>query len=142
MAQTLNQRAAVVASCFEPPAGQSAFDYVIDLTGEARFDRTEQVGPWLYMRGTDWLAFRTQIHISSTFQVARLLGLEAEKRKVKAYVRIAPATYESQDKGSHDEKEDVKPLGDMGIWMHESLRCLGAMKEWALHVCDRTGIVS
>lgn len=71
-----------------------------------------------------------KIHISNTLQVVRLLGLEATKRKVKAYVKFVPAVYQSPDKGSHDEKEVLKPFGDLGIWVHESLRSLGNMKEY------------
>jgi hypothetical protein len=70
-----------------------------------------------------------QIHINSTFNVCRLIGLEAAKRKVKAYVRAQPPLYISSDKGSHDEKEDVKPVGSIGIWWHESLRALAAIDE-------------
>lgn len=29
---------------FDPPEGQTAYDYVFDFTGEVRHDRTEMVG--------------------------------------------------------------------------------------------------
>lgn len=78
--------------------------------------------------------YHCKIHISSTLQVIRLLGLEAAKRKVKAYIRFVPAVYQSPDKGFHDEKEALKPFGDLGIWVHESLRVLGNMKEYVFIV--------
>ena len=70
-----------------------------------------------------------QIHVNSTFNVSRLIGLEAAKHKVKAYVRAQPPFYMSSDKGSHDEKEDIKPVGLVGIWWHETLRALAAIEE-------------
>jgi hypothetical protein len=70
-----------------------------------------------------------QILINSTFNVSRLIGLEAAKRKVKAYIRAQPSFYTSSDKGSHDEKEDIKPSGTIGIWWHETLRALAAIDE-------------
>lgn len=35
--------ASAIASCFDPPAGRPAFDYVFDLSGETRYDRAESV---------------------------------------------------------------------------------------------------
>lgn len=64
-----------------------------------------------------------------TFNVSRLVGLEAAKRKVKAYVRFQPPFYECKEKGSHDEKEDVKLDGVKGLWWHETLRMLAAIEE-------------
>lgn len=32
-----------MASAFDPPEGQAPYDYVFDLTGEVRYDRTEVV---------------------------------------------------------------------------------------------------
>ena len=54
-------------------------------------------------------------------------GLEAAKRKVKSYVRLQMPWYECSEKGTHDEKEDPKPLGVLGTWWHETLRILGAI---------------
>lgn len=34
---------ATIASTFDPPEGQAPYDYVFDLTGEIRHDRTEMV---------------------------------------------------------------------------------------------------
>jgi hypothetical protein len=76
---------------------------------------------------------RSQIHINSTFNVSRLIGLEAAKRKVKAYVRPQPPFYTSPEKGSHDEKEDIKPVGSIGTWWHETLRALAAIEERVDH---------
>lgn len=59
-----------------------------------------------------------------------MIGLEAAKRNVKAYVRLQLPFYETSTKGSHDEKEDVKPSGTIGIWWHETLRVLAAIEEF------------
>ncbi|GJE86959.1 nucleoside-diphosphate-sugar epimerase-like protein [Phanerochaete sordida] len=105
-----------VTSCFDPPAGQEAYSYVFDLTGEIQWDRPEQV------------------QIKTTFNVARLVGLEAAKRKVQAYVRLQHPFYECKEKGSHDEKEDVKPDGVLGTWWHETLRMLASIEDLNLVV--------
>ena len=68
-----------------------------------------------------------QVQIKNTFGVARLVGLEAARRKVKAYVRIQHPFYECKEKGKHDEKEDVKPDDVLGIWWHETLRMLASI---------------
>jgi hypothetical protein len=60
-----------------------------------------------------------------------MIGLEAAKRKVKSYVRLQHPFYETSTKGSHDEKEDVKPDGVAGTWWHETLRMLAAIEELA-----------
>lgn len=69
-----------------------------------------------------------QIYINHTCNVTRLLGLEAAKRNIKAFVRLQQPYYECSEKGSHEEKDDVKPNGVVGIWWHESLRILGAVE--------------
>ncbi|EIN07681.1 hypothetical protein PUNSTDRAFT_144252 [Punctularia strigosozonata HHB-11173 SS5] len=102
--------AAAVATAFDPPEGQAPYEYVFDLTGETRHDRPEGV------------------QLMHTFNISRLVGLEAAKRKVKAYVRLQHPFYESSEKGSHEEKEDVKPDGIRGIWWHETLRMLAAIE--------------
>ena len=58
-----------------------------------------------------------------------MVGLEAAKRKVKAYVRIQHPFYQCKESGSHDEKEEVRPEGVLGTWWHEALRALGAIEE-------------
>ena len=73
-----------------------------------------------------------QIVINTTFNVARLLGSEAARRKVKAYVRLQLPFYESSEKGTHDEKEDIKPAGVLGTWWHETLRMLGSIEEYVV----------
>jgi len=113
---------ATVASCFNPPEGHAAYDFVFDLTGEIRRDRTEM------------------IQINTTCQIARLIGLEAARRRVKAYVRLQHPFYETPEKGTHNEKEDIKPSGTIGIWWHETLRMLAAIQDLNL-VILRTGFV-
>ncbi|KAI0709040.1 hypothetical protein C8Q76DRAFT_799072 [Earliella scabrosa] len=113
--------AATVASCFDPRPEQEPFDYVFDFTGEIQADRPEG------------------IQIGHTFKIARLVGLEAAKRKVAAYVRIQHPFYQCKDSGSHDEKEEVKPEGVMGTWWHEALRALGAIEDLNL-VIIRTAL--
>ncbi|KAJ7286050.1 hypothetical protein C8J57DRAFT_1286588 [Mycena rebaudengoi] len=103
--------AATISSMFDPPEGQAPYDYVFDFTGEVQYDRTEM------------------IQIDRTCKVARMIGLESAKRKVKSHIRLQHAFYETPSKGSHDEKEDVKPDGVVGIWWHETLRMLAAIED-------------
>ncbi|TFK42765.1 hypothetical protein BDQ12DRAFT_696217 [Crucibulum laeve] len=113
---------AAISSAFDPSEGHGPFEYVFDFTGEVRNDRTEV------------------IQITTTFNVARMLGLEAAKRKVKAYVRMQLPFYETSSKGSHDEKEDIKPAGPIGTWWHETQRGLAAIEDLNL-VLLRAGFV-
>ncbi|KAI0306760.1 NAD-P-binding protein [Multifurca ochricompacta] len=112
----------IVSSAFDPPAGQEPYSLVFDLTGDVAYDRPEKV------------------QINHTCNVARLIGEEAARRNVKAYVRLQQPWYESPDKGLHDEQEDVKPYGVIGTWWHESLRILGAIEGLNL-VILRIGLV-
>ncbi|KAJ3515965.1 hypothetical protein NLJ89_g1421 [Agrocybe chaxingu] len=114
--------AAAIQSAFDPPEGKPAFDYVFDFTGEVRYDRSEL------------------IQINTTFGVARLLGLEAAKRKVKAYVRIQHPFYETSSKIAALEKDDIKPAETLGIWWHETLRMLASIQDLNL-VILRIGFV-
>ena len=59
-----------------------------------------------------------------------MLGREAAKRKIKAYIRIAMATYDTPETGPHNEKQKQIPKGIPGIWYHESFRALANMEEW------------
>ncbi|KAF5386875.1 hypothetical protein D9615_001683 [Tricholomella constricta] len=104
--------AATVASSFDPPEGKAPYDYVFDFTGEVRHDRTEM------------------IQINTTCNLARLIGLEAAKRKTKAYVRVQQPFYDTSasSKATHTEKEDVKPVDTLGTWWHETLRMLAAIE--------------
>ncbi|KAG8217295.1 hypothetical protein J3R82DRAFT_5390 [Butyriboletus roseoflavus] len=99
-----------VASSFDPPPGRAPYSYVFDLTGEVNHDRGEVIA------------------IKLTFTVARIIALEAAKRKVNAYVRLQQPVYESSDKGPHDEKEDVKPVKPLDVWWHETLRMLASIE--------------
>lgn len=100
---------AAVAACFDPPEGQEPYHYVFDLAGEIQWDRPEKV------------------QINNTLCVSQHVGLEAARRGVLAYVKLMHPFYECKEKGSHDEKEDVKPDGVLGTWWHETLRTLGAI---------------
>ncbi|OAX40511.1 hypothetical protein K503DRAFT_864570 [Rhizopogon vinicolor AM-OR11-026] len=111
-----------VASAFDPPPGKAPYSYVFDLTGEVNHDRSEV------------------IVIKLTFTVARIIALEAVRRKVKAYVRLQQPVYETPDKGTHDEKEDVKPARPLDMWWHETLRMLASMEDLPLVVL-RIGFV-
>ncbi|KAI0811244.1 hypothetical protein BC629DRAFT_1732276 [Irpex lacteus] len=95
----------VVTSCFDQPEGQEPYSYVFDLTGEIQWDRTEQ------------------IQINTTFNIARLLGLEASKRKVKAYVRLMHPFYECKERAKPDDPKAVKADGVLGVWWHETRGC-------------------
>lgn len=63
-----------------------------------------------------------------------MLGQEAAERKVKAYVRFTLPFYETTSKGTHDEKDDPKPDGTIGIWWHETLRMLAAIEECVIAI--------
>ncbi|TDL27254.1 hypothetical protein BD410DRAFT_410300 [Rickenella mellea] len=113
---------ATVSHVFDPPEGQAPYTYVFDLTGEVRRDRPEM------------------IHIQQTVTISRLIGLEAARRKVAAYVRLQLPFFETSEKGSHDEKENLKPLGTQGVWWQENLRVLAAIEGLNLAIV-RIGIV-
>lgn len=68
-----------------------------------------------------------QIIYNTTYCVSKMLGEEAAKRKVKAYVRIQHPFYETATK-PQDENQDIKPIGVVGTWWHETLRALGAIE--------------
>lgn len=70
-----------------------------------------------------------QVHIQQTMHVARLLGEEAARREVKAYIRVTHSYYETPEKGAHDEKETIKPVGVRGIWWHEATRVLASIEK-------------
>lgn len=119
---------AVVSAAFEPVKGHAPFDYVFDFTGEVNHDRAEPVAGFFFDIDSPNLSL-LQIILNTTCNTIRLLGLEAAKRKVKAYVKIQQPFYESSKKGKHDESEDIKPAGVLGTWWHEALRILGAIDE-------------
>ncbi|KIY43672.1 hypothetical protein FISHEDRAFT_68077 [Fistulina hepatica ATCC 64428] len=105
--------ATTIAAMFDPPEGQDPYDYVFDFTGEIRVDRTEL------------------IQINTTCNIARMIGLEAAKRKTKAYIRLQLPFYETPGKANavHNEKEEIQPEGVAGVWWHETLRMLGAIED-------------
>lgn len=88
---------------------------------------------WKRVISPIWYIFKVQIN--HTCNVARLIGEEAARRNVKAYVRLQQPWYETPDKGSHEEKEDIKPQGVIGTWWHESLRILGAIEGCVRSIC-------
>lgn len=69
-----------------------------------------------------------QILINLTCHTAKLIGEEAARQKVKAYVRIHHPYYKISGKGPQDEKSEVEPWGTIGTWWHETLRILGAIE--------------
>lgn len=122
-----SQKTANIPPLFDPPEGQPPYDYVFDLTGEVRQDRTDMVRSFPCSWPFGLTTF--QIQISTTCNVARILGEEAAKRKVKAYVRLQLPFYETSNKGPWDEKQNPKPSGTVGTWWHETLRILANMEE-------------
>ena len=117
----------IVSSVFEPPpssgsASKLSWDIVFDCTGEIRFERSNDH------------------HLAQTAKVAQLLGKEAARRQVGAYVRLAhpfyntstsdkPSKEKDREKGLTKENDAVKPVGVRGYWWHEALRALGAIQE-------------
>jgi hypothetical protein len=81
------------------------------------------------------ICYTPQVQINHTCNVARLIGEEAARRSIKAYVRLQQPWYETPDKGLHEEKEDIKPQGVIGTWWHESLRILGAIEGCVRFIC-------
>ena len=69
-----------------------------------------------------------------------MLGEEAAKRKVKAYVRIQHPFYETPTK-PQDESQDVKPIGVVGTWWHETLRALGAIEGYVFRSCGPAALI-
>lgn len=130
---------AIVSSAFDPPAGQDPYSIVFDLTGEVAHDRPEKVClsvVFVTQRDVISLILCTfKVQINHTCNVARLIGEEAARRNVKAYVRLQQPWYETPDKGSHEEKEEIKPQGVIGTWWHESLRILGAIEGCVMSIC-------
>ena len=115
----------IVSSVFEPPPssdGASSWDIVFDCSGEIRFERSDDH------------------HLTQTAKVAQLLGKEAARRKVGAYVRLThpfyntstsdkPSKEKDREKGLTTENEPVKPVSVRGYWWHEALRALAAIQE-------------
>ena len=81
------------------------------------------------------IGYTLQVQINHTCNVARLIGEEAARRSVQAYVRLQQPWYETPDKGLHEEKEDIKPQGVIGTWWHESLRMLGTIEGCVSSIC-------
>ncbi|KAI0340496.1 hypothetical protein BDW22DRAFT_1430654 [Trametopsis cervina] len=113
---------AIVATCFDPPAGQEPYSYVFDLSGETQWD------------------WKEPILIKTTFHVSRLLGHEAAKRKVKAYVRLQHPFYDCKEKSKSDDQKALKADGVLGVWWHETARMLASIKDLNL-VIVRTALV-
>lgn len=102
-----------MSKSFEPPEGVEAFSYVFDLTGEIHVSRP------------------VDMHIEQTALPAYLIGQEANKRKVKAYVRHTTPYYQtSLDKTAHSETDMIKPSDPVGTWYHEALRILANFEEY------------
>lgn len=115
---------------FDPPEGQAPYSYIFDFTGEVRHDRPDMVCTCGSSSRVEVSAEGSeQVQIQQTMNVARLLGGEAARREVKAYVRVTHSYYETPEKGSHDEKESIKPVGVRGIWWHEATRVLASIEK-------------
>lgn len=76
-----------------------------------------------------YFAYFVQIVISFTCRIAKLVAEEAARQKVKAYVRVHQPYYKTLGKSPQDEKGGIEPWGAIGLWWHETLRILGAIKE-------------
>lgn len=111
-----------IPQVFEPPTGIPRYEFVFDFTGEVWTDRSEE------------------IVISFTCRIAKLVAEEAARQKVKAYVRVHQPYYKTLGKSPQDEKGGIEPWGAIGLWWHETLRILGAIKELNL-VILRPGFV-
>jgi len=71
----------------------------------------------------------SKIQINATANVALMIGTEAAKRDVKAYVRLQLPFYDTGKKIA-TEKDDVKPFdGPIGVWWHEALRMLAGIEK-------------
>ena len=123
---------AIVSSSFDPPPGQEPYSLVFDFTGDVAYDRPEKVGFDAFIPHQK--SHLLQVQIKHTCNIARLIGEEAARRNVKAYVRLQQPWYETSDKGSHSEQHDYKPYGVIGTWWHESLRILGAIEGCVRHL--------
>ena len=47
-------------------------------------------------------------------------------------MRLQLPYFDTPEKGSHDEKETMKPFGNQGVWWQESLRILASMEKYVL----------
>lgn len=100
MAQILEQPA---------PNGQS-YTHILDLSGHPAFYQP------------------TPVHVAQTFNVGMNIAREAQRRGVKALVRLQPPWYEHLDPAAkYTEKDEKgwKPMGTNGVWWHETLRAIG-----------------
>ncbi|KAG8831943.1 hypothetical protein FRC17_002314 [Serendipita sp. 399] len=116
--------ASTVSKCFTDPApnGQP-YTHIFDLTGEAAHDRPAEV------------------QITQTFSVSLLIGREAAKNGVKAYVRSLPSFYEHDtEKKSYSEEDPDgwKPHGVRGTWWHESIRALATIPNLPLVILRKS----
>ncbi|KAG8812138.1 hypothetical protein FRC18_003076, partial [Serendipita sp. 400] len=112
--------ASTVSKCFTDPApnGQP-YTHIFDLTGESTHDRPAEV------------------QIAQTFSVSLLIGKEAAKHSIKAYVRSLSSYYDHDtEKKSYteDDPDGWTPLGVRGTWWHESVRALASIPNLPLVV--------
>ncbi|KAF8522110.1 NAD-P-binding protein [Hysterangium stoloniferum] len=112
-----------VTKCFDPPEGIEPFSYVFDMTGQVHIARA------------------VELHIEQTAIPAFLIGQEAQRRKVRAYVRITQPYYQtSLEKTAHPESDVIKPSDPVGTWYHEALRILANFQDLNL-VIIRPGLI-
>ena len=76
-------------------------------------------------------AYHDQFHAEHTTLIAYNIGVEAAKRKIKAYIRVQNPYYDCAEKTKHPESAKLQPSGARGIWWHEALRLLASIKEYA-----------
>ncbi|KAI9208212.1 uncharacterized protein BJ171DRAFT_490658 [Polychytrium aggregatum] len=85
----------------------SEFDYVFNLAAETKYGQTEEV------------------YHDKVYQVAMVVGNEAAKRKVKAFVEVSTAQVYESDKRPSTEESKLKPwtqLAKMKLKAEEDLR--------------------
>lgn len=104
-----------VTNIFDPPEGIEPYSYIFDFTGQIDVSRP------------------AELQIGHTAVPAYLLGKEASKRKLKAYIRVTQPYYQtSLEKTAHEEGEVLKPTEPCGTWYHEALRILANFEELPL----------
>lgn len=101
---------AVAQSLEEAAPNGQPYTHVLDFSGHPAFYQPASV------------------HINQTFNVAMNIAREAQRRGVKAIVRLQPPWYEHLNPTANYTEKDPngwKPMGTNGVWWHETLRAMG-----------------